>query len=158
MSKNREVYCTVINKSGYDLTFIDCSSSGAFSNDHGDFKDYPVSTIKNNTTAQPAFCIEKSDGVDGSTGWVSYNLNNGQGSIIFMFNNPYSYDGDGSSGNCWFYAVIQGSDPSSPYGAGSVGVPLNVYTTISGYTINPTDPDNQDNMDVTVTVNSTFNS
>lgn len=151
MSKNREVNCTVVNNSGYDLTFIDYAGSqgGVINDAHGSYTTLPVTTISNGQTVT-AFAIEKAGGMYGSTGWVSYNLNNNQGTIYFMFNNPYSYEGDGNSGNCWFYAVIQGSGAGGQVGIGS---PLSVYA-VSNYTINATDPNNQDTMNVTVTLNS----
>ena len=156
---NREVSCTVVNNTGYALTYLaDCYENGEPGSSHGVWvnKVPPVSKIDSGGTPTLAFAVKKDDGFDGSTGWVTYNLNNGQGQIVFMFNNPYSYDGAGSNGNCWFYAVIQGCTAGAT--DASVGLPvgenLNVYATVSGFDFNVTDPYNEDTMTVTVTINS----
>jgi hypothetical protein len=149
MSKNRIVNCTVNNQSGYSLTYnTDSSQKGASGDSHGSFSTKPVETLPTGAS-NTAFVIQQSGITYGSTGWVSYNLNNNQGQIIFMFNNPYNYEGKGNSGNCWFYAVIQGSSEQA------VGRVLSVYATVSGFTFNADDPTNSDTMNITVNVYST---
>lgn len=156
MSKNRIVNCTVVNNTSYDLTLIDYKGSegGVFNDAQGTYTAGPQNTLPNKQTTK-AFSIQRSSSVSlyGSTGWVSYDLKNSQGQLVLTFNNPYSYNGVADSGNCWFYALIQGSD------GGAVGTVTNVYATVSGITIDVTNPDsdsdNQDTMNITVTLNPT---
>jgi hypothetical protein len=158
MSKNRIVQCTVINNTTYTLTYLgDAYEQGASGDSHGVWIDSPVSSIPSGGISTVAFSVERdgSFSTAGSTGWVAYALNNSQGQIVFMFNNPNTYEGIGSASNCWFYTVIQGA-PDTGLGVGlPVGSPLNVYVSISGFTIDVTDPTNQDTMDVTVTLDTT---
>ncbi|MGL4598909.1 MAG: hypothetical protein ACRCYO_15435 [Bacteroidia bacterium] len=150
MSKNRIVTCTVINNSGYDLTYnTDVYQKGQSGSSHGSFTTNPVKTLGNNQSTL-AFAVKRANSVSayGSTGWVSYNLGNNQGIIYFMFNNPNSYDGSGNNSNCWFYPVIQGLNSQS------VDIPLSVYATMSGFTFNATNPTDSDTMNITVTIHA----
>ncbi|MGL4598911.1 MAG: hypothetical protein ACRCYO_15445 [Bacteroidia bacterium] len=154
MSKNRIVNCTVINNTGYDLSLIDYGGSegGVFDGVHGSYTQYPTNTLPAGQTKK-AFSIEKASGFYGSTGWVSYSLKNSQGQIVLMFNNPYDYEGEYRNGNCWFYAAIQGLSSGSMEPPFPVGQAINVYALVSGFTINVKDPQNQDTMNITVTIN-----
>ncbi len=149
-SKNRIVTCTVVNTTGYDLTYItDSSQHGESGSNNGQFSTKPVQTLSAYSTTE-AFSVQRSSDVSlvGSTGWVSYNLNNSQGQVYLMYNNPYSYDGDGYSGNCWFYASIQGISSQT------LGVAPTIYAEVSGFDFNVTNPTNSDTMNITVTISS----
>ncbi|MEO5645031.1 MAG: hypothetical protein ABIQ40_11090 [Bacteroidia bacterium] len=151
----RNVICTVKNNSGYDLTLLGYapgknsdSSGGAFSNEHGTFHKGPESTLKNGKETL-AFKIQKTSGGSvGTTGWVRYDLKNGQGQLVLMFNNPHDRSGKSSNKNCWFYALIQGIEKER------IGIPLMVRASVSGFNFNLADPTEQDEMNVTVTLES----
>jgi hypothetical protein len=148
-SKNRVVTCTVINNTSYDLTYLtDSSQKGESGSNNGQFSYGPAQTL-NAGESNEAFSVQRSSNVSlvGSTGWVSYNLNNSQGQIYLMYNNPYSYDGNGDSGNCWFYASIQSLDGEV------LGVSPTVYAEVSGFDFNVSNPTNEDTMTITVTLN-----
>lgn len=103
MSTYREVKCYVYNHTGQALNYAsDDISHGEF--DHGGTA--PVNSINSGTKEQTVFYIHKTTGSShGCTGNVTYTLPDGS-SLVFMFNNPKSWDGSGETGNCWFYAAI----------------------------------------------------
>lgn len=166
MSNPRTVTCNVINNLDYNLSYAEQAPGGTEKNSryNGDWHQDPLSSIDNTGESIQVFSIKRQGDTQGSTGYVIYNLATptGGGSppqLVLMFSNPSNRKGTGHNENCWFYAIIQGNtnpDPSSPtFETGvPVGQNLQVKATVSGFTIDPIDPDNStsDDMEVTVTI------
>jgi hypothetical protein len=149
MSKNRSVTCTVVNNSGFDLTYnTDAQTAGNRNESNGTYSTSPVTTLLNGQTTT-AFAIQKTGGsMVGCTGWVSYFYGGPQGGqVIFMFNNPYNSSGSGYNSNCWFYVVFQGNDGAA------IGKPLSLAAT-NNFDLNFLNPVEDDDMSITVNLNS----
>lgn len=143
----RNVTCTVVNYTSYNFTLLGSQPTDDNSNTgHGSFHTGPATTLTANSSVT-AFVVQKTSGsAYGSTGYVRYDLKNGQGQLVFMFNNPFDRVGSGSNSNCWFYAVIEGAN------GGAIGTAPRFMVDTQGFTFNTCTPTVEDEMSITVSI------
>lgn len=104
----REVKCFVTNETGKSLNFSGLDIS------HGELHGTALNSIPADAHNLEVFYMHKTTGsLYGVTGNVSYLLPN-NARLTFMFNNPYTWQGSGETGNCWFYTVVNGVPSTGP--------------------------------------------
>lgn len=137
MSKTHYVNPTIVNNTGGDIIYT--PSSNSYSLAHGQFFSGP-SSVTNGQSLQ-TFSAGSMQDLYGVNGWVEYSLPDGS-NLYLMFNNPYTHEGTGSTGNQWLYACIDKFskysvtidsssflDPVNPMSSDTISPVVNVYET-----------------------------
>lgn len=137
MSKTHYVNCTINNTTTSDIVYT--AGSGSYDLSHGQFFSGP-SSVDGGQVIQTFSAGSKQD-LNGINGWVMYSLDDGS-SLYLMFNNPYTHQGTGYTGNQWLYACLSQYskysvtvdsstfiDPVNPMSSDTIAPIVNVYVT-----------------------------